>query len=249
MAGLTPAIHPSACVRRGPAQARLCRGRAAKNFSGPANDISTFIGSYAPVTDAPPDPVALLLQIIEDLCAAISQCTGLNLFARLLMIPVRRQLRGMKAVLADVAADAAARGPDMPPQGPIQAPIQDTSQTTPAMPVQPPRPDADALPQGQFPAALPAARSEAGGPAGACPAPGEAVASATQDAGRDAAPRIHAVPTLTPALTPPSGVVTSAFAPPAVAALRRISRASAGRRSKSDFRGGISRVLFITISE
>ena len=245
MAGLTPAIHPSACVRRGPAQARLCRGRAAKNFSGPANDISTFIGSYAPVTDAPPDPVALLLQIIEDLCAAISQCTGLNLFARLLMIPVRRQLRGMKAVLADVAADAAARGPDMPPQGPIQ----DTSKTTPAMPVQPPRPDADALPQGQFPAALPAARSEAGGPAGACPAPGEAVAPATQDAGRDAAPRIHAVPTLTPALTPPLGVVTSAFEPPAVAALRRISRASAGRRSKGDFRGGFSRALFVTVSE
>ena len=249
MAGLAPAIHPSARVRRGPAQARLCRGRAAKNFSGPANDISTFIGSYAPVTDAPPDPVALLLQIIEDLCAAISQCTGLNLFARLLMIPVRRQLRGMKAVLADVAADAAARGPDMPPQGPIQAPIQDTSQTTPAMPVQPPRPDADALPQGQFPAALPAARSEADGCAGACPAPGEAVAPATQDAGRGAAPRIHAVPTLTPALTPPLGVVTSAFAPLAVAALRRISRASAGRRSKGDFRGGFSRALFVTVSE
>ena len=69
-----------------------------------------------PVTDAPPHPAAiLLLQFIEELCAAIAQATGLNLFARLMMIPVRRQLRGMAAVAAEAIAEAAARTPDAPP--------------------------------------------------------------------------------------------------------------------------------------
>ena len=71
-----------------------------------------------PVTDAPPHPAAvLLLQIIEELCAAIAQATGLNLFARLMMIPVRRQLRGMAAMAAAAIAEAAARTPDAPLTG------------------------------------------------------------------------------------------------------------------------------------
>ena len=119
-----------------------------------------------PVTDAPPHPAAvLLLQIIEELCAAIAQATGLNLFARLMMIPVRRQLRGMAAMVAEVIAEAAARTPDAPPTGaaltvaPIAtrdpgasqgahpgAPAQDPIQTTPATAA--PAPIAPSLPAG-----------------------------------------------------------------------------------------------------
>ena len=81
-----------------------------------------FYGHNALVTDTPPDPVLLLLKLIEDLCAAIAQATGVNLFTRLMLIPVRRKLRGMAQAVAEVAADRAARAQDAPAQ---DAPAQD----------------------------------------------------------------------------------------------------------------------------
>ena len=168
------------------------------------------------VTDAPPHPAAvLLLQIIEELCAAIAQATGLNLFARLMMIPVRRQLRGMAAMAAAAIAEAAARTPDAPLTGAVptvspwdaSTPQDAHPDTTPPdavqtaaappapAPVAPHPPAGDVTPLDRSaprPVTQPAAWFADGAPAGPCAAPAAAPASAIADAGCRAAPRVPA---------------------------------------------------------
>ena len=107
------------------------------------------------MTETPPDPV-LLLKIIEDLCAAIAQATGLNLFTRLMLIPVRRKLRGMANTVAEVVADRAARAPDALTPTPLAphaaawgAPAPDATQAAAAAPV---IPDAGGIPEAARPA-------------------------------------------------------------------------------------------------
>ncbi len=127
------------------------------------------------MTDVPPDPVLRLLKLIEDLCEAIAQATGLNLFTRLMLIPVRRKLRGMAQAVAEVAADRAARAPDTLPQTatPVPpvclegetSPQEHSAQTdSPLSPAAPSRPAEPAHPQGQraqILAAVPVASSGA----------------------------------------------------------------------------------------
>ncbi len=127
------------------------------------------------MTDAPPDPVLRLLKLIEDLCEAIAQATGLNLFTRLMLIPVRRKLRGMAQAVAEVAADRAARAPDTLPQTATPVPPvclegetfpqEHSAQTaSPLSPAAPSRPAEPAHPQGQraqILAAVPVASSGA----------------------------------------------------------------------------------------
>ena len=127
------------------------------------------------MTDVPPDPVLRLLKLIEDLCEAIAQATGLNLFTRLMLIPVRRKLRGMAQAVAEVAADRAARAPDTLPQTATPVPPvclegetfpqEHSAQTaSPLSPAAPSRPAEPAHPQGQraqILAAVPVASSGA----------------------------------------------------------------------------------------
>ena len=218
-----------------------------------------------PVTDAPPHPAAvLLLQIIEELCAAIAQATGLNLFARLMMIPVRRQLRGMAAMAAEVIAEAAARTPDAPPTGaaltvaPIAtrdprasqdahpgAPAQDPIQPTPATaaPIAPPLPAGDADPLNHHaprPVTQPAAWFADDAPAGPCPASAAAPAPAGADAGRRAAPQAQAIPAGNRAASAIPSAVPSAVPPGARrrrgATLWNISAAGRSRRADIPYR-------------
>ena len=227
-----------------------------------------------PVTDAPPHPAAvLLLQIIEELCAAIGQATGLNLFARLMMIPVRRQLRGMAAMAAAAIAEAAARTPDAPLTGaaltvtPIAArdpgasqDAQDPIQTTPATaapaPVAPPLPAGDADPLDHHapgPVTQPAAWFADDAPAGPCSAPAATPAYAGADAGRRAAPQAQAIP----AGNLVASTVASAVPPGArrrggatlwgISAAGRSRRVDTPYRSKLNPQGGVSHALFVTI--
>ena len=167
-----------------------------------------------PVTDAPPHPAAvMLLQIIEDLCAAIAQATGLGLFGRLLLIPVRRRLRGMAQMVSEAIADAAAVAPDAAPilvsvapsapQDPGVDALRDLASNlcpnpprTEAAPIEPPCRDGEALSHRDRPhveAAAPAARSgdDGDGDDGALDprvAPGDATAPVLPHAGRRTIP-------------------------------------------------------------
>ncbi len=237
-----------------------------EKFLWRANDVSTFIGSYVRVTDAPLSPALLaLLQIIEDLCAAIAQGTGLGLFARLLLIPVRRQLRGMAEAVSEAIAESATRAPDAspifipmdprdaPPDTPPRYAPEATGPTTvadpvPAAPVQPPRLEAETLPQdprAQLPAAVPAAPSGEDDPAAPRPAPDEAAAPVMAEAGRRAA-RTRAAPARNQAASASPPPVA-----PAVAALRSVvlaaHRPAAVQKAASE--GRVLRVLFVTISK
>ena len=162
-----------------------------------------------PVTDAPPHPAAvMLLQIIEDLCVAIAQATGLGLFGRLMLIPVRRRLRGMAQMVAEAIADAAASPPDAAPifvsvaaaapQDPGADALRDLASNpcpnpsrTEAAPIEPPCRDNEALSHPDRPhveAAAPAARSGDGGALAPRVAPGDATAPVLPHAGRRTIP-------------------------------------------------------------
>ncbi len=166
-----------------------------------------------PVTDAPPHPAAvMLLQIIEDLCVAIAQATGLGLFGRLMLIPVRRRLRGMAQMVAAAIADAAASAPDADPifvsvaaaasQDPGADALRDLAGNpcpnpprTEAAPIEPPCRDNEALSHQDRPhvvAAAPAARSGDGDDGALDPrvAPGDATASVLPYAGRRKIPAV-----------------------------------------------------------
>ena len=217
------------------------------------------------MTDAPLSPALLaLLQIIEDLCAAIAQGTGLGLFARLLLIPVRRQLRGMAEAVSEAIAESATRAPDASPifipmdprDAPPDTPPQDTPEATgpttvadpmPAAPVQPPRLEAETLPQdprAQRPAAVPAAPSGEDDPAAPRPAPDEAAAPVMAEAGRRAARTWAAlVRNQTASASPPP--VAPAFAARCAAA-HAPHRPAIVRKTAS--RDRALRALFVTIS-
>ena len=169
------------------------------------------------MTDVPPDPVLRLLKLIEDLCEAIAQATGLNLFTRLMLIPVRRKLRGMAQAVAEVAADRAARAPDTLPQTATPVPPvcleaetfpqEHSAQTaSPLSPAAPSRPAEPAHPQGQraqILAAVPVASSGADATASSgadvvVPSGADVVVSSGADvvvsSGADAAMASHAAP-------------------------------------------------------
>ena len=211
--------------------------------------------SYPPVTDAPPDPVLLLLKLIEDLCATIAQATGLNLFTRLMLIPVRRKLRGMAQAVAEVAADRAARAPD---PSPIFVGSDETQSRHPCSDAPAPRtlavaapvasPWRDRGPQDQH-AALPtfvaAARSGDDTQAGPHAASGAAAAPAMAEAGRCTVPESQVVPAREPAafVLPPEArsimaLRSAGFAAPDPAVDR-----------KADFGCGILRVQNVAIPQ
>ncbi len=217
------------------------------------------------MTDAPPDPVALaLLRIIEDLCAAIVASTGLGWFARLLLIPVRRQLRGMAELVSAVIADPAADGPepfpifiagnpawaqDGNPQTPPRAATEPTrrdpcwpptqADRVDVAPLRAPGPAAETLVQDQcvpLLAATRAAPSRDDSPAGARPAPVAAAAPAVADAGR----RVTARGRTTPARN-----VTA----PAIAALCRAASGKYRRvpDRKVVFAGRVLHAYFVAV--
>ena len=169
------------------------------------------------MTDAPPDPVLLLLKLIEDLCEAIAQATGLNLFTRLMLIPVRRKLRGMAQAVAEVAADRAARAPDTLPQTATPVPPvclegetfpqEHSAQTAcPLSPAAPSRPAEPAHPQGQRAQILAAVPVASSGADATASSGADVVASSGADvvvssgadvvvsSGADAAAASHAAP-------------------------------------------------------
>ncbi len=216
------------------------------------------------MTDAPPDPVLRLLKLIEDLCEAIAQATGLNLFTRLMLIPVRRKLRGMAQAVAEVAADRAARAPDTLPQTatPVPpvcleaetVPQEHSAQTaSPLSPAAPSRPAEPAHPQGQraqILAAVPVASSGADATASSGAdvvvssgadaavashaAPVPAAAPVMRAAGRRAAPRHQAAPARDHAVAAPQSAVPAAH--------------RQAEKLKRDSGSRILRALFITIS-
>ena len=229
-----------------------------------------------PVTDAPPHPAAvLLLQIIEELCAAIAQATGLNLFARLMMIPVRRQLRGMAAMAAAAIAEAAARTSDAPLTGdaltvaPVAtrdpgasqdahpgAPAQDPIQTTPATaaPIAPPLPAGDADPLNHHaprPVTQPAAWFADDAPAGPCAAPAATPAYAGADSGRRTAPPAQGIPAGNLAAVPSAVPLRARRRGGAtlwnISAAGRSRRADIPYRSKLQSQVGVSHALFVTV--
>ena len=171
------------------------------------------------MTETKPDPVLLLLKLIEDLCAAIAQATGLNLFTRLMLIPVRRKLRGMAKTVAEVVADNAARAADAPaPDALASATLapdstQDTPQPAAAPSALPGLADA---PRPQTPlvqrwAAAPAAPSEQDAVTDQCPASHDAPAPVIAKAGQGNAPRGHITPAQNPAASA-SPLMASAIA-------------------------------------
>ncbi len=216
------------------------------------------------MTDAPLSPALLaLLQIIEDLCAAIAQGTGLGLFARLLLIPVRRQLRGMAEAVSEAIAESATRAPDASPifipgdpAGPSDAhpntPTPDSPDATgpaSAAPVAPPPPAG--APLAQDDRAPPAAGTLAEwsgnrGTAAPRPVSDAAAAPVMAEPGRYAAARNrtatardHAASASPPApvaraVAAPRFGVPAAHAPPA------------DRKMVSP--GGVLRALFVSIS-
>ena len=183
------------------------------------------------MTETKPDPVLLLLKLIEDLCEAIAQATGLNLFTRLMLIPVRRKLRGMAQAVAEVAADRAARAADAPgPDALASATLapdstQDTTQPAAAAPsalpglADAPRPQ---TPLVQRWAAAPAAPSEQDAVTDQCPASHDAPAPVIAKAGRGNAPQGHIIPARIPAAT------ASPLVAPAIALLRAAGTAAHG---------------------
>ena len=210
-----------------------------------------------PVTDTPPDPAAALLQLIEALCAAIAQYVGGNLFARLLMIPVRRQLRGMADVVSEVIADAAARAPDMtpifvpmdPPDAPpnTAASIGQTIGAT-AAPVPSPAWEAETVPHHPrtlLPADGPGAPSGADALAAACPMPDAATAPVMAETGGCAA-RMWAAPVRNQAAFPSPPPVAPAVAARCAAAHVRHRPAIV---QKTAPRAGVLRALFVMESE
>ena len=169
------------------------------------------------MTDVPPDPVLRLLKLIEDLCEAIAQATGLNLFTRLMLIPVRRKLRGMAQAVAEVAADRAARAPDTLPQTATPVPPvclegetfpqEHSAQTAcPLSPAAPSRPAEPAHPQGQRAQILAAVPVASSGADATASSGADVVASSGADvvvssgadvvvsSGADAAAASHAAP-------------------------------------------------------
>ena len=203
------------------------------------------------MTETKPDPVLLLLKIIEDLCAAIAQATGLNLFTRLMLIPVRRKLRGMAKTVAEVVADNAARAADAPaPDALASATLapdstQDTSQPAPAALAPSTLPGLADAPLPQTPlvqrwAAAPAAPSEQDAITDQRPASHDAPAPVTANAGRGNAPLGRITPTRNPAAS------ASPLVTPAIALLRTAGPAAHGpppNRNAISGRGFCTRYL------
>ncbi len=224
------------------------------------------------MTDAPPDPVLRLLKLIEDLCEAIAQATGLNLFTRLMLIPVRRKLRGMAQAVAEVAADRAARAPDTLPQTATPVPPvclegetfpqEHSAQTaSPLSPAAPSRPAEPAHPQGQRAQILAAVPVASSGADATASSGADVVVSSGADvvvsSGADAAMASHAAPV--PAAAPVMRAAGRRAAPRHQAAPARDHAVAApqsavpaahrqAEKLKRDSGSRILRALFITIS-